>query len=142
MLDAAGEVDEAATAARRSEIRAERIGGAPEREPAPMEEYRAPLRVVEEGGARAFVCNHCEGPIAPITEDWKEHAVLRSWPLAERAAHLGTKVRPATARAMRMGEFSCRSCGTLLEVEVYEEGHRPTRDIRLGEVRTEPGEPF
>ena len=66
----------------------------------------------------------------------------RSWPLAERAQHLGLYVRPRVDPAMWMWEFYCPSCGTLLEVNIYEEDEVPGQDIRLGETNSEPGERF
>ena len=59
VLDAAGTADEAATASKRREIRAERLGAEPEREPEPMLEYRSPLRLEGDAEAEMFVCNHC-----------------------------------------------------------------------------------
>jgi N-methylhydantoinase B len=137
-----GDVDEGATAERRREIRAERLGKEPTHEPAPMQEYRSPLRVDGTDGARRFCCNHCDQPIAPVSENWKEHASTRTWPIKERAAALGTKVRTTSVLELTTWEFACPSCGTLLEVENYEAGEQPARDIRLGETREEPGEDF
>ncbi|MCW3064998.1 MAG: hypothetical protein JWN32_2170 [Solirubrobacterales bacterium] len=141
VLGAQGEIDEAATVARRHEIRTERLGGTPPaREPEPMTEYRSPLRL--DDGHRTFLCNHCGEPIAPTSENWKDHASTRSWPLPERAQDLGTKVREMADTVMRMWEFACPSCGTLLEVEIYADGEKPARDIRLGETSDVPGEAF
>jgi N-methylhydantoinase B len=138
ILSSGEEVDEAATAKRRWEIRVERLGGEPELEPEPMLEYRSPLRL-EDG---ALACNHCGRLLARGEENWKDAAATRSWPLVERAKHLGIAVRPRRDPAMWMWEFCCPSCATLLEVNVYEEGERPGRDIRLGETSDEPGEVF
>ena len=60
----------------------------------------------------------------------------------ERAAQLGTKVRTTGVTRLLTWEFSCPSCGTLLEVDNYEAGERPDRDIRLGETRSDEGEAF
>ena len=43
---------------------------------------------------------------------------------------------------MWLWEFYCPVCGTLLEVNIYEEGEEPGRDIRLGEGSDEQGEAF
>ncbi len=138
VLEAAGTVDEAATAARRKEIRVERLGGEPEREPEPMFEYRSPLRLEGE----AFLCNHCSRELAPVAGNWKDGAATRSWALTERAHDLGIWVRPRVDPAMWLWEFYCPSCGTLLEVNIYEEGEKPGRDIRLDETSDEQGEAF
>jgi N-methylhydantoinase B len=142
VLNAAGGADEDATAAKRKEIRAERLGGEPEREPDPMLEYRSPLRLEGEAHAQAFACNHCGRQLAPTTGSWRAGAATRAWPLAERSRDLGIWVRPRTDPAMWLSEFCCPSCGSLLEVNIYEEGETPGRDIRLGETSDEPGEPF
>jgi N-methylhydantoinase B len=138
VLDAEGRVDDEATKRRRHEIRTERLGSEPSREPAPMTEYRPPLRV-DDGH---LSCNHCGERLAAIADSWKEHASARSWPLAERAKDLGAMVRPTTAISLVMWEFSCPACGSLLEVDVAEEGDPVPNDIRLGVSSDEPGEPF
>ena len=141
ILGAGGAVDEAGTAQRRREIRAERLGRGPEREPEPMLEYRSPLRL-EQGKEPVLACNHCGHELARGSANWKDAAAARSWPLVERAKHLGIPVRPRRDPAMWMWELCCPSCATLLEVNVYEEGETPPRDISLGETSDEPGEPF
>jgi N-methylhydantoinase B len=138
VLDAAGAFDEAPTAARRKEIRTERLGGEPECEPEPMLEYRSPLRLEGE----TFACNHCGRELAPVAGSWKDGAATRSWALTERARDLGIWVRPRVDPAMWLWEFYCPSCATLLEVNIYEEGEEPGRDIRLGETSDEQGEAF
>jgi N-methylhydantoinase B len=138
VLGADEQPDEAATAERRREIRTERLGRAPTHEPAPMDEYRSPMRV-EDG---SFVCNHCDQPIAAVSANWKDGATSRSWPLDERVADMGTKVRPTAVIAMAMWEHCCSSCGTLLEAEIWPEGEAPAHDVRLGESSDAPGEPF
>ena len=142
ILDAAGTADEATTAAKRREIRAERLGAKPECEPEPMLEYRSPLRLEGDAEAQMFVCNHCGWKLGRGADNWKDAAATRSWPLAERARHLGLYVRPRVDPAMWMWEFYCPSCGTLLEVNIYEEGEVPGQDIMLGVTSSEPGERF
>jgi N-methylhydantoinase B len=142
VIAANGTVDEDATVERRRAIRAERLGADPRREPAPMEEYRSPLRVDDSDGSPSFCCNHCESTIGLVSENWKLNASSRSWPIVERARELGANVRPTVALQLLLWEFYCPSCGTLLEVAVYEEGEQPLHDVRLGETRDEPGESF
>ena len=90
----------------------------------------------------AFLCDHCGRELAPVTGNWKEGAATRSWLLVERARDLGIWVRPRVDPAMWLWEFYCPSCGTLLEVNIYEEAEQPGRDIRLGETSDEQGEAF
>jgi N-methylhydantoinase B len=138
VIGAEGAADEDRTARRRHEIRAQRLGAEPKREPKPMLEYRSPLRIEKN----EFHCNHCGEALGPVSENWKEHAASRSWPLSERAGYLGTKVRPTEVLSMWMWEHCCAGCGTLLQVEVCEEHEGPAHDIHLGDTRDEPGEPF
>lgn len=133
-----GTIDEQATAQRRREIRRERLGAEPSHEPAEMHEYRPPLTVVDE----SFCCSHCEQRIGPVTGNWKEHAAIRRWPLLELADRLGAKVRETTVLELETLEFLCPSCGSLLEVDTFEAGEEPYRDIRLADTRSEPGEAF
>lgn len=142
VLDADGTPDEPATAKRRSEIRAERLGRTPTRTPPEMTEYRSPLQIVEDDGRAEIACNHCTEPLGPAAENWKRHAVSRSWPLADRAAHLGAKVRPTEVLALMTWEHYCPACGSLLDVEYLEDGEAPPHDIRLGETTGERGEAF
>ena len=104
-----------------------------------MHEFRSPLRV--EDGER-FVCNHCGDPLGPIVENWKDHASAKSWPLHERAQYLGIYLRPLTEPPLRLWELCCPGCGSLLEVNVWEEGEQPLHDVRLGETTDAEGEPF
>jgi N-methylhydantoinase B len=139
VVGADGAVDEAATAQRRRQIRTERLHGeAPRAEPEPMLEYRSPLRVQDD----SLACNHCGEALVQHSGNWKAHASTRSWPLRDRAAHLGTKVRALVDGEMRMWEFACPACGTLLEVEIYEDGEDPPQDIFLGATSDVVGEAF
>jgi N-methylhydantoinase B len=133
-----GEVDEDATARRRRELRAERLGSEPGAEPAPMEEYRPPLVPVGED----LCCSHCEHVLAPESGNWKEGAHVRRSPLAELAARLGAKVRPTAVIELESLEFFCPSCGSLLEVDDFEAGEVPYQDVRLGHTRADAGEAF
>ncbi|MEZ5078281.1 MAG: hydantoinase B/oxoprolinase family protein [Solirubrobacterales bacterium] len=138
VLTETGEVDEAATAERRREIRAERLGAEPSREPSPMESYRPPLTVAGE----SLVCSHCDGSLGPADGNWKEHAKARRWPLVELAEKLGAKVRPTGVIELETVELVCPSCGSLLEVDTLEAGEDLYQDIRLGHTRSEAGEAF
>jgi N-methylhydantoinase B len=137
-IGADGMVDEEATAARRRELRAARLGAEPSREAAPMEVYRPPLTVAGE----SLVCSHCEGDLGPVEGNWKERAKVRRRPLVDVAAELGAKVRPTGVIDLETVEFVCPSCGSMLEVDNVEAGEEIYQDIRLGHTRSEPGEAF
>ena len=138
VFGADGEVDEEATAARRHELRAERLGAEPSREPAPMEHYRPPLAVA--GGQ--LCCAHCEQELSPAEGNWRDGAKIRRWPLTELAEHLGAKVRPTGVLELETWEFLCPGCGSMLEVDSFEAGEPAYQDIQLGHGRDEQGEAF
>jgi Zn finger protein HypA/HybF involved in hydrogenase expression len=135
---AGGEIDEEGTARRRRELRAERLGAEPSREPAPMESYRAPLVAAGE----ELRCAHCEASLGPVHGNWKESATLRRSPVTELAARLGSKVRETKVIELEQVEFICPSCGSLLEVDTFEAGEEPYQDIRLGHTSSATGEAF
>lgn len=142
VLRADGQVDEEATVTRRKQIRAERLGRDPEREPEPMVEYRPALKIEDKADGQWFACNHCGKEICPTSANWKEQVAYRSWPLVERAQYLGIYVRPRRDPEMWFWEFCCSACGTLLETSIYEESEKPSHDIQLGEITAGPGEAF
>jgi N-methylhydantoinase B len=142
VLEGGGTPDEAATALRRREIRAERLGREPSRTPDEMTEYRSPLRSEERGGEQHIACNHCGESLGLASENWKVGACSRSWPLEERARHLGAKVRTTHVIKLTTWEHCCPSCGSLLEVENLVAGDQPPHDIHLGATATPDAEPF
>ena len=142
VLGSDGEPDEVGTVRLRARIRAARLGAEPSRDPAPMTDYRPPLRLAEHEGGRWFACNHCGHWLARESANWKDGASARSWPLSERAGYLGIFLRPRTDPPLRMWEFCCSGCGSLLEVGIYEEGETPPQDILLGRTTDAVGESF
>jgi N-methylhydantoinase B len=107
--------DEAATAARRRAIRAERLGrpaDAPSerRQVQPtglrMSEY---LQRTSEGATQ---CTWCGAEVAPAGTDWKDHAVLRRTPVERAGSH-----RAATGEFFLL-EACCPGCGTLLDIDL------------------------
>jgi N-methylhydantoinase B len=138
VLDRNGDGDEEATSARRHQIRSERIGREPTREPAPMEQYRPPLKLDGD----QFVCSHCAAPLSPVSENWKDHVHACSSSLPEHAAQLGARLRTPASVALLMWELFCPTCGSLLDVEVAAAGEGLTLDIQLGASREETGERF
>ncbi len=142
VLDGDGTPDKQATGERRSQIRAERLGRTPSHTPAEMTEYRSPLRIQESDGQLQTACNHCGEVIGAASQNWKDNASSRSWPLEERAAYLGSKVRTTHIIKLAMWEHYCPACGSLLDVETLEEGESPPHDIQLGETDSRSGEAF
>src|SRR5262249_37722259 len=82
-------VDVAATEARRAEIRRQRIGGQP------ANEAKAPpsvgISLARENGS--WACASCDERLAGSDANWRDGAVLREKPIAERYAELGMLVR-------------------------------------------------
>lgn len=117
--------DEAATLARRREIRAERLGrpanGPDERahvEPTgmPISEY---LQRTEAGETE---CTWCGEVVAPGDADWKDHAVSRRVPV-ERTGPLRT-----ASGEFFLIEAYCPMCATLLDADLAAGEDKPLHD--------------
>jgi len=134
MLDAKGRVDEAATQARRGDIRAERLAWPQQRrlENAPSKD--APGVTVALAGDRASIhrvgadtffrcdCGQC---IAPANQNWKHYARQSN----ATAADLGPRIRlHAELEAKR---YACPGCGRLHGVEIKLKGEEPLFDSEL-----------
>jgi N-methylhydantoinase B len=120
-----GAVNEQATAARRREVRAERLGrepGGPDVrrtiEPTGMRisEY---LQQTTGGGTQ---CTWCGTEVAAVGRDWKHDAALRRLP-AER----GGPLRTASGEFFLI-EAYCPTCGTLLDTDLATEDDPPLHD--------------
>jgi N-methylhydantoinase B len=117
VLDSA-EVDEAATATKRAEIRAARIGGAPSAELREPDTIGVSL-VLRDG---AWACGSCSERLADADGNWREGATLAEAPIAERYAEMGMQVRDRTeAPRVMLREHFCPSCAMSLGVDVATE---------------------
>lgn len=108
-------VDVEKTAARREEIRRQRIGGDPSKE------LRQPASIgvalVREGGS--WACGSCGESLADDASNWRAGAVLVERPIAERYAEMGMQVRDRTeAPRVMMREQFCPACAMCLAVDV------------------------
>jgi N-methylhydantoinase B len=136
VLTSAGLVDEAATKARRADIRKERLSWS-----APKTMSGAPAAdahgdtVAHFGDAASyqrikgrnyFRCN-CGQAFAPADENWKDYA-RRS---TTTAAELGPRI--SLHSELEATRFVCPSCARLLDVEINLKGEAPLFDI---EIRT------
>jgi N-methylhydantoinase B len=116
-----GDADIPATARRRDDIRAERLGGTPEAEAGSAGEVEAVLRIHEsldvvagDGGSRVR-CRRCARDICASEENYKLHCATKDRDMQE-----------ASGRALPSGEpfigvlreYYCPSCATLLSVDV------------------------
>jgi N-methylhydantoinase B len=117
--------DEAATAARRTAIRGERLGGpyagSLERaavEPSGMRlgEY---LQRTADGSTQ---CTWCGDVVSVAGVDWKDAAVLRRLPLEASGPHR------AAASGFVLIEACCPGCGTLLDTELVHGDDPPLHD--------------
>jgi N-methylhydantoinase B len=113
-----GEADADGTRLLRDEIRAERIGGQPERELAEPRTPGASIRADEEAGQ--WLCGHCGTELGAVDENWRtQGAVAREKPIVERYAELGMYVRPRLeAPTVTLREYFCPGCAGALSVDV------------------------
>jgi acetone carboxylase gamma subunit len=91
----------------------------------PINEY---LRIVGHGAEAVTACR-CGHEIAPASENYKEHVLLREGPV--QAA--GPWVDPNNVGKDRFvcREFFCPGCLTLLDVEIAQRGEPLLWDVRL-----------
>jgi N-methylhydantoinase B len=107
--------DVAATEARRAEIRRQRIG----RDPAKQAQLprSVGISLARENGS--WTCAACEEMLAAESENWREGAVLKEKPIAERYAELGMLVRDRKeSPRVTMREYFCPGCASALGVDV------------------------
>jgi N-methylhydantoinase B len=117
-------VDEAATSARRLEIRSARVGRSVE-----ISERRDVLATgmqlseyLQRTLAGETQCTFCGATIASPGADWKEHAVLRRRPIATAGAF-----RTDTDEFVLI-EACCPGCGTLLDTDLAFRDDPPLHD--------------
>jgi N-methylhydantoinase B len=109
------EIDAAATDARRAEIRRERIGSDPAK-PA-TEPPSVGISLAREDGN--WICVSCDETLAPVDGNWRDGAVLKQQPIAERYAELGMLVRDRTeSPRVVIREYFCPGCAASLGVDV------------------------
>lgn len=140
VLDADGAVDEAATAARREEIRAERLAAAaaPARGHGrhgpftPIVEIADALAVAEVDGEPMIVCTRGDGvALCGLDENYKEHvAVLTtSLPDLDPAVFVGHELDTDADVVYRL--YLCPVTGTLLDTELTLRDAPPVWDMRI-----------
>ncbi|MDQ0509630.1 hydantoinase B/oxoprolinase family protein [Ancylobacter amanitiformis] len=129
-----GAVDRAATQARRTLIRADRLGG---KVPAARRDTPA---AVPEGGiglndytmlaSRRLTCRCCGQDHGPASENYKLALVMRTTPIADLSP---TMADPADFidEPVEFRSFICPGCGTQVETEVALAREAPLWDVQL-----------
>jgi N-methylhydantoinase B len=108
-------VDEGATASRRAAIRRERIGA----DPAKAAAAPASVGVSLARADGAWSCASCDERLADEDENWRDGAVGKENPIAERYDELGMIVRDRKeAPRVMMREYFCPGCASSLGVDV------------------------
>ncbi|MER7366959.1 hydantoinase B/oxoprolinase family protein [Nonomuraea wenchangensis] len=133
VLDGEGRIDEAATLARREQLRDERRGWPAER-PLPAQPRGARTRlhplgdrldVIEADDARWVAC-HCGVVLAPATEQWRRHAGMS---VVHDVHALGHATRLDEGLELRL--YACPGCGRLHTADVVRREAAHLDDIRL-----------
>jgi len=115
LVDGDQAIDEDATAARRAEIRRERIGGDPAKEAVAPPSLG--ISLVRADGA--WSCASCEERLADEDGNWRDGAVTAENPIAERYDAIGMIVRDRKeAPRVLMLEHFCPGCAASLGVDV------------------------
>jgi N-methylhydantoinase B len=143
VVDAFGAADQAATAARRAEIRRVRLGG---RDPdargtasgewTPRVRFHESLEVgsAESDGAAGEVvrCVKCGHVLCDAAQNYKAHAARRAIPLAELA---GRGLPDGSEYIGTLVEYACPGCAVLLAADVScpeVSGDEDLWDVQLG----------
>ncbi|OEV10776.1 hydantoinase B/oxoprolinase family protein [Streptomyces nanshensis] len=114
--DGAGGADAEATLRRRTEIRAERLGGPPPAHPVAPD--AAPDSSAPRRDGDGWYCP-ASGARLSTGEDWRADVLTRTGAAAERLAGLGVRVRPRESEpAVLLEELISPACGTLLETRI------------------------
>lgn len=118
IVDDEGAVDEKATAAKREEIRKQRIGGTPAKELKAPESIGISL-ACDDG---TWSCTSCGEELASGGENWRDGAVREEHRVGERYEQMEMKVRERTEGAkVVMREHFCPGCAMSLGVDVATE---------------------
>jgi N-methylhydantoinase B len=133
-------VDEAATTARRKEIRAQRLAdarpvgangecydGALADDLVPTGSVGASLKIAAAANGRVFACQACNRVLAPIDREPKTGTVWREAPIERLSAWN----RFGMTDVIRIREFCCPSCAHLISVQVAKSGDPILLDTRL-----------
>jgi N-methylhydantoinase B len=134
VVDAGGKADAAATAARRAEMRKERLSWPPEKTLAdrpPQDAKGARIAIagdraaLEKVGARNYFRCACGCCIAPSDENWKPYARQSG----ATAAELGPRI--SLHAELEAKRYACPQCARLLDVEVKLKSDPALFDIEL-----------
>lgn len=118
-----GEVDEAATAARRLEIRTERLGMRPNvAAPEDVKPDAALNDLRIKAGRFGCACGH---DLGPASQNWKDNARTRVLGPTDNGPMI--RLHPD----LEIRQFVCRSCGMLLETEVVRSDQASLQTIAL-----------
>jgi N-methylhydantoinase B len=119
-LTAALEVDEEATAARRAEIRRQRIGAEPARRLLPPERLELGVSIGVRNGN--WICARCTETLGPLAANYRDACVSRSEPVTEVFGRRGMQVRGRDENAVVLWEHFCPSCASSVRVDVALDG--------------------
>jgi N-methylhydantoinase B len=130
-----GEVDAAATEARRDEIRDAR--GVGDRAPSTTGDTKLVASIndvlharEDDSGERTFACAACGAHLSAADESWKDGAAVREVPLVEGVPHQADPHNWVDDDLV-VREFSCPGCRRLLSSEVARAQDPPLVDIQL-----------
>ena len=137
-----GEVDDLATQQLRLEIRRQRLetATAPAIRTDNPEPLSADAALLQVGDSIAiysgltgeqWVCSDCRTPLAPAAENYKHFSALREGNPHQIDPELYADPTLFCDDEIRLREFFCPDCGSLLSVEVAKVDDAPLRDVRL-----------
>ena len=137
-----GEIDDSATERRRQLIREKRLETADKqsRRAENLERVASDAELVPVGDSIAihrgadgnqWACADCRSPLAPAEENYKYFAACRESNPHELDPELYADPTEFCDDEIRLREFLCPGCGSLLSVEVAKVGDPPLHEVRL-----------
>lgn len=133
VVDAEGRIDDAATTARRRELRVRRIAGEPSNE----QDRPATPGVAIGVADGSWTCEYCHTGLGDSEGDWREQTVRVESSIAERLAAFDMYVRlRQDAPPVLIVEHFCPSCAGLLLTDLHPESFSGLRVPKLKSAET------
>jgi acetone carboxylase gamma subunit len=83
------------------------------------------LEADDSSGTMMVQCSKCKYVFCPITDNYKNYALVNESPLTK------TRAQNSATKRFVFREFYCPSCGTLLQVDMTLKNSAILHDIRL-----------
>jgi N-methylhydantoinase B len=121
ILDEREQLDGVATTRRRREIRTQRLGATPTRQPRRAAELEVGIGV--RADAETWICAYCDADLGPLSGNYRDACVTRSRPVTEALGASGMRVRARRDGAeLLTAEHHCPACASIVRADVILDG--------------------